>query len=399
MGNICFELIQVSVGTRMSMSRELTDVGWRQLFSFCQRQALLGIGFSGVEQLYKQGVECPIDLRLKWYGYVLQIEKLNRKLNVQCREIVGRMEDDGLQCCILKGQSYQAIYPENLRERRMPGDIDVWCVVPKEGSDLVGLAGNDYSKYCGHEAVRQYVRQQCRIADVEVMPKACYHHIDAPDIDGTHVEVHYRPAFLHSPIRNRRMQRWFSYHADECMKNGSQLDFPMLTPSVNVVYQMCHLYAHVFESGLGFRQLMDFYFTLKAWCDDVMECKPGTNGDESVGVMMSADEIMLVLRSFGIVKFAGAVMYVLHEVFAMSDKYFLCEPNEKEGRRLLADIMRGGNFGQHDTRDVALRTGGMIKHGIWKLKRVMRLVRSYPEEALWEPVFRVYHLFWRIAHK
>ena len=57
--------------------------------------------------------------------------------------------------------------------------------------------------------------------------------------------------------------------------------------------------------------------------------------------------------------------------------------------------MKGGNFGQYDTRDAALKKGGMMKHGVWKLKRVMRLVRSYPEEALWEPVFRVWHLGWR----
>ena len=40
----------------------------------------------------------------------------------------------------------------------------------------------------------------------------------------------------------------------------------------------------------------------------------------------------------------------------------------------------------------------MVKHGVWKLKRVMRLVSSYPEEALWDPVFRVYHLLWRGIH-
>ena len=75
--------------------------------------------------------------------------------------------------------------------------------------------------------------------------------------------------------------------------------------------------------------------------------------------------------------------------------WLLCEPNEVEGKRLLAEIMQGGNFGQYDTRDAGLKKGGMVKHGLWKLKRVMRLVRSYPEEALWEPVFRVYHLLWR----
>ena len=78
--------------------------------------------------------------------------------------------------------------------------------------------------------------------------------------------------------------------------------------------------------------------------------------------------------------------------------WMICEPNEREGRKLLEEIMKGGNFGQYDTRDAALKKGGMVKHGVWKLKRVLRLVRSYPEEALWEPVFRVYHLFWRMIH-
>ena len=140
--------------------------------------------------------------------------------------------------------------------------------------------------------------------------------------------------------------------------------------------------------------------------------------------VMSKEEVMAVLRSFGMSKFTAAVMYVLQEAFeneecllelemrneklgierelkemGPSKKYYapwmICEPNEKEGRKLLAEIMQGGNFGQYDTRDAKLKKGGMMKHGVWKLKRVMRLVRSYPEEALWEPVFRVWHLLWR----
>ena len=75
--------------------------------------------------------------------------------------------------------------------------------------------------------------------------------------------------------------------------------------------------------------------------------------------------------------------------------WLLCEPNEKEGKKLLDEIMKGGNFGQYDERGKEFKNGGMIKRGVWKLKRVMRFVRSYPEEALWEPVFRVYHLGWR----
>lgn len=160
-----------------------------------------------------------------------------------------------------------------------------------------------------------------------------------------------------------------------------------------------------------------------------MECKDlQTQGMWSEGLgtpVMSATEIMGVLRSLGMAKFSAAVMWVINEVFVgehenenggrqqeqlkttfcpqadfegeqllINDErlmindypWLLCEPNEVEGRILLAEIMQGGNFGQYDTRDAELKKGGMMKHRVWKLKRVMRLVRSYPEEALWEPV-------------
>ena len=130
-----------------------------------------------------------------------------------------------------------------------------------------------------------------------------------------------------------------------------------------------------------------------------MECKDlQSQGMWSEGLgthVMSKDEVMAVIRSVGMAKFAAAVMFVLHEVFAISSHYYICAPNEKEGKKLLEEIMKGGNFGQYDERGEELKNGGMVKHGLWKLKRVMKLVRSYPEEALWDPVFRVWHLGWR----
>ena len=397
-----FEFLQVAMGLRERLSAVPSVHEWQVLFEFCKRQSLLGIGFAAVEKLHKVGVDCPSAIRLKWYGYALQIERMNEKLNMQCGEITKRYEHDGLRCCILKGQGNLLNYPESLRMRRTPGDIDLWCISPPSGLSMPNASLRDYTNYHGINAVLEYVRMQFRLQGIVANPKACYHHIEAPSMDGTEVEVHYRPAFLRSPLRNWRMQRWFEHHADECMKNKTHLGFSMMTSSVNVVYQMCHLYTHIFEGGIGLRQLMDYYFALRVWHNDVMECQDlQTQGMWSEGLgttVMSKEEVMAVLRSFGMGKFAAAVMYVLQEVFAMPALCYICEPNEKEGKKLLEEIMKGGNFGQYDTRDAALKKGGMVKHGIWKLKRVMRLVRSYPEEALWEPVFRVWHLGWRMIH-
>ena len=398
-----FEFLQVAMGNRKSLSVGITDADWQRLFDCCKRQALIGVGFTAVEKLHSIGVVCPAALRMQWMALALQIERKNEKVTKQCVELTKKYEHDGLQCCILKGQGNLLNYPEELRLRRMPGDIDVWCIPPKDGLDIAVATGNkdvEYVNYRGVNAVIEYARMQFRLCGIDKQPRAIYHHIDAPCIEGTEVEIHYKPSFCRSLIRNRRMQKWFAVHAYECTKNKCRYGFPVPTTTVNVVYQMCHLFNHYFHEGIGLRQLMDYYFALRVWHNDVMECKDlQSQGMWSEGLgtpVMSKDEVMSVLQSFGMAKFASAVMFVLFEVFDMLPHYYICEPNEKEGKKLLEEIMKGGNFGQYDERGKEFKNGGMIKHGVWKLKRVMRLVWSYPEEALWEPVFRVYHLIWRI---
>ena len=401
MDKFSFEFLQVAVGNSKSLSVSVTDADWLRLFEFCKKQALIGVGFTAVEKLHAMGVVCPATIRMQWMALTLQIEKRNALLNEQCSQLARRYEHDGLETCILKGQGNCLNYPEGLRNRRQCGDIDIWTVC-KHDIPIAVQTGKDkaeYVEYHGRKAVIEYVRMLHRLEGSNVSPVIRYHHIEAPKIDGTEVEVHFRPCYAHSPLRNWRMQRWFEEHTDVCMKNKTHMGFAVPTASVNVVYQMCHLFSHYFDEGLGLRQLMDYYFVLRVWHNDVMERKDlQTQGMWSEGMgtpVMSKEEVMAVIRSFGMAKFASAVMFVLFEVFDMLPHYYICEPNEKEGRKLLEEIMKGGNFGQYDTRNAALKKGGMMKHGIWKLKRVMRLVRSYPEEALWEPVFRVWHLGWR----
>ena len=422
-----FELMQVAVGTRSSLSRVMTNKEWEGVYVCCLKQTLVGMGYVAIQKLPKAQWP-PSDVVLKFTAMATRIKSRNELLDKTCVAVCQRMDHDGLDAVILKGQANSINYPETLRPYRMPGDIDVWAR-PK-GNGVIPIAsktGNnnvEYIDYSGVQAVIEYVRMQYRIKGSSDRPPMRYHHIDAPPVDGIPVEVHFRPSYKNSPIRNWRMQNWYKTRMDICIKNKCCLGFPVLTSSINVVYLMDHLFRHYFVEGLGLRQLMDYYFALRVWHNDVMECKDlQSQGMWSEGLgtaVMSKEEVMSVIWSFGMGKFAGAVMWVLHETFeneecrmkneetttfgdrreskwpAELEPWMICEPNEKEGKKLLAEIMQGGNFGQYDTRDAALKKGGMMKHGIWKLKRVMRLVRSYPEEALWEPVFRVWHLLWRI---
>lgn len=401
----CFDFLRLAVGGCSSFPSEITDGDWHALFEFCKRQALIGVGFFAVERLHVRGVECPKALRMRWYALVSRIEKRNDLLNEQCRALAGQYAHDGLSTCVLKGQGNLLNYPDELRGRRQSGDIDVWCL-PAHGELRIavqtGKGAVDYSVYRGRRAVIEYVLMRRRLAGSAGKPIIRYHHIEAPLTDNTEVEVHFRPGYVHSPLRNRSMQRWFDAQADVCMNNMTHLGFAVPTSSVNVVYQMTHLFTHYFDEGVGLRQLTDYYFALKTWHNDSMDKNDLQSQGlwtEGLGVqIMSREEVMRTLKSFGMCKFAAAVMWVLHEVFALPAHYYICPPDARRGRELLDEIMRGGNFGMYDERGAWMKNGGTVGHGIWKLRRVMRLLRSYPEEALCEPIFRVYHLFWRITH-
>lgn len=59
-------------------------------------------------------------------------------------------------------------------------------------------------------------------------------------------------------------------------------------------------------------------------------------------------EAITTLHSLGLVKFAEAMMYVIHEVWGMERDKILCEPNDKNGVFLLNEILFVGNMEYYD---------------------------------------------------
>ena len=105
------------------------------------------------------------------------------------------------------------------------------------------------------------------------------------------------------------------------------------------------------------------------------------------------------LKYLGLWKFAGAVMYVLHETLELSEEKMIAPMDEKRGKLLLSEILNGGNFGQHFTKYGHFTQQGMAKKYFLKIWRNMHFVRYYPAVALSEPVFRTWHFFWRFRQK
>ena len=109
------------------------------------------------------------------------------------------------------------------------------------------------------------------------------------------------------------------------------------------------------------------------------------------------DRVQEELKELGLWKFAGGIMYIMQEVFGMPASRLIVHPNEKYGKFVLNEVLEAGNFGKHDARNRFGRS--KFGHNLQRVYRDMRLVKFFPAEALCEPLFRIWHFFWRMKNK
>ena len=456
-----FAFLKYCLGSKEDMSGMVAGMNWQELYSFASTQAILGLCFEGIERL---GEEYPEELKqntigrkllMTWMGKAQQIRRQNMKVNTVAGKLFSMLREDGMRCCVLKGQGNALMYPNPYS--RTPGDIDVWI---------------DASR----ERIMEYAQKKFELGD-----DIRLQHLET-SLDGVPVELHFFPCSMNNPIYHARLQKWFKRNADLQCSNVVSLpdgagDIAIPTSAFNVVYQLTHLYHHFFDEGIGMRQIIDYYyvvcdfykvyqnsskitpslFTIKEGstshpdpltlrgeggnrptrCSEPLRSKDGgpskvspdcagwdrldaigaskpspgcagwdrldTTGDTSSVSCSSAstalDVVQRELKYLGLWKFAGAVMYVLHEALGLSEEKMIAPMDEKRGRLLLAEILNGGNFGRHFSKYGGFTHQSMGKKYFLKIWRNMHFVRYYPAEALSEPLFRTWHFFWRMKNK
>ena len=450
-----FAFLKYCLGYKENMSRVIAGMNWQELYSFASKQALLGLCFEGIERL---GEEYPEELRrnpigrellMTWMGKAQQIRRQNMKVNAVASKLYSMFREDGLRCCVLKGQGNALMYPNPYS--RTPGDIDVWINASRE-------------------RIMEYAQKKFELED-----DIRLQHLET-SVDGVPVELHFFPCSMNNPIYHARLQKWFRRNADLQCSHIVGLpdeagDIAIPTTAFNVVYQLTHLYHHFFDEGIGMRQIIDYFLvvndfsknvflnndlsnhpvnfsnhpvplskegstfspspsssgsgdvTAPSRCSEPLRSKDGgaskpspncagwdrlaIEGDNSAGsttvVTFSVSTALVVvqreLKHLGLWRFAGAVMYVLHETLGLSEEKMIAPMDEKRGKLLLAEILNGGNFGRHFTKYGHFTQQGMAKKYFLKIWRNMHFVRYYPAEALSEPIFRTWHFFWRLKHR
>lgn len=359
MNRLFFDLIQVSLGKIKSLDRIPSEKEWKSLFNMSIKQSVSGICFYGIQVLSGDADKGYLQTGMSesqyydWMAMALQIQQNNEIINKQCVELQSILHSDGFKNSLLKGQGIGQMYGA-LSSFRQNGDIDM--IVDSPMWDVI-----------------RYTKAKC-----PEVRSIMSHHIDFPVFSDTAVELHFRPAQLCNPFTNRTLLKWYDKHKTDVfenevtLENGAVLTAP--DSDFNAVYILLHIYKHLFAEGISLKQILDLYYVLKS--------------------SFNKEECRENIHELKMDRFAAAMMWIMKECLCLDDDYLICKPNEKEGRWLLDDIMKYGNLGGRRKNWIKSSTNPFIRFRKMFVAN-LRLLIHYPSEAIWFPLFKLWHYPWR----
>ncbi|MEG0949343.1 MAG: nucleotidyltransferase family protein [Bacteroidales bacterium] len=324
---------------------------WNQIYQYAVRQALIGIIYDAMSTLPSH-LQPDRSLRLKWFMTVQKIEQNNQLLNRVLGAFSQEMERCNVRFFLLKGQGQASFYPNPLR--RQSGDIDLYFPAPA-----------DYSKACAW------------IAEQGLTVAESVKHISV-EWQGAHLEFHDGLSEMHRPLSNRRLQD----HMAQCMaeRNYEALQIDKihvqgLSPEVNLMYMMLHIFSHLITGGIGLRQFCDWALYASYHAHQI-----------------NRERLGLLIDQTGLRRFANAFAQIQVEYLGLRPSQVPYDyVADAMSEWLFEDIMAGGNFGNYHHSGVRPAGKWLGKwHTAQKvMKRAVRFFRLSPSETVWLPIHYV----------
>jgi hypothetical protein len=440
---IFFDFLRFCIGSAKEIPGSLKEVDWKELYAIAKKQCLVGVLFDGIKKLPAEHVGMKKELLLQWMAESQMLEKANVRLNDAAIQVSEWFRKKGFRICILKGQGNALLFPNPCS--RTPGDIDIWV----EGGDKRVISFvrsiSPHEKACYHHI--EFPSYKGVEVEVHYRPSflLCFWHNRklqkyyerVKEEQFSHRVMLGEQGEIAIPTVEFNLIFQLTHIFSHLMNEGIGL-----RQLVDYYYVLCDFYKVYQKSS----KITPSLFTLKEGstshpdpltlrgeggnrptrCSEPLRSKDGGPSKvspdsagwdrrDAIGDMTSAtastdssataarssstaiDRVQEELKELGLWKFAGGIMYIMQEVFGMPASRLIVPPNEKYGKFVLNEVLEAGNFGKHDARNRFGRS--KPGHNLQRVYRDIRLVRYFPAEALCEPLFRVWHFFWRMKNK
>ena len=438
---IFIDFLRFCIGSVKEIPSSLKEADWQELYAIAKKQCLVGILFDGIKKLPAEHVGMKKELLLQWMAESQMLENANVRLNDAAIQVSEWFRKKGFRTCILKGQGNALMYPNPYS--RTPGDIDIWV----EGGDKRVISFvrsiSPHEKACYHHI--EFPSYKGIEVEVHYRPSflLCFWHnrklqkyyermkeeqfshrvmlgeqgeIAIPTVE---FNIIFQLTHIFSHLMNEGigLRQLVDYYYVLCDFYKIYQDFS--NPSVSLSKGSSTFSPSPSSSGSG-------DVTAPSRCSEPLRSKvggpskvspncAGWDRRDAIGDMTSAtastdssataarssstaiDRVQEELKELRLWKFAGGIMYIMQEVFGMPASRLIVPPNEKCGKFVLNEVLEAGNFGRHDARNRFGRS--QLGHNLQRVYRDIRLVRYFPAEALCEPLFRIWHFFWRLKYK
>ena len=442
---IFFEFLRFCIGSAKEIPGSLKEVDWKELYAIAQKQCLVGVLFDGIKKLPAEHVGMKKELLLQWMAESQMLEKVNVRLNDAAIQVSEWFRKKGFRTCILKGQGNALMYPNPYS--RTPGDIDIWVEGGNKRVISFVRSISPHEKACYHHI--EFPSYKGVEVEVHYRPSFLLYFGHNRRLQKYYGMVK-DEQFSHRVMLGEQgeiaiptvefnlifqLTHIFSHLMNEGIGLRQLVDYYYVLCDFYKVYQS---FSKTHPSSLTLKEGSTSHpdpLTLRGEggnrptrCSEPLRSKVGgpskvspdcagwdrrdaignmtsatasTSTDSSVTAARSSstaiDRVQEELKELGLWKFAGGIMYIMQEVFGMPASRLIVPPNEKYGKFVLNEVLEAGNFGRHDARNRFGRS--QLGHNLQRVYRDMRLLRYFPGEALCEPLFRIWHFFWRLKHR
>jgi len=322
---------------------ESTD--WKGIYKLAEQQTVVGIVYDGLSTL---PIELQPDQHLlrKWYIHVLRIENSHNVLNKTLVEIFSLYEEAGFTPILLKGQGIAQCYRNP--SHRNCGDIDVYLGKKdyERSKDLLFAKG--YSKKDLYESLKDF----------------------GFNYKGISIENHKIVSSVHHQLSNNAfyiiVNKWYPSDLRKTIIENKEIKLPPVW--FDSFYILLHISEHFFQGGIGLRQLSDWCCLLHSYKDEI-----------------DPNLLRENLKILNLEKIWGAFAYVAVTYLGLpkEDMPFYEDRFNTLGEKILSQIFKEGNFGQHSK---GFRPKGYIKgkfHNLkYTLNRLSKVASIFPKESM-----------------
>lgn len=338
------------------------EVDFDELRRLAEEQSVVGIVTAGLEHVKDSSVP-KVEL-LNFIGSTLQIEEINKGMNLFICELIGKMRDAGIYALLVKGQGVAQCYAKPMW--RSSGDVDLL------------LNDENYQK-----------------AKEFLMPLAS--HVDEEDkrikhlgmtIDDWIVELHGTMfTEISGRINNGIEEMQQSIFNGGEVRSWTNDNVQVFLPSAgnDIILVFTHLLNHFYVGGVGIRQICDWCRLLWTFKEEIDHTRL-ENRLKFMGVMTE-------WQVFG--AFAINYLGMPEDAMPFCDKD-LSARLKRRSARLCRIILMSGNMGHNVDKSYRFKYPKLLENSITFFNRFgefIRLTTIFPINA---PRFFVAYVFRRV---